>query len=113
MSHVGARYQVYKLAVAHGGLYPPDDQLTGDNRSVISSALISDDRSVISFVVVFQDVAQVGQFFNGVTLYLARNHQLVLLNDEGSTAEELTDTNCYTNTQLPNQPVCLYTAYTL
>ena len=91
VSHAGARYQLYKLAVAYGGLYPPVDELMVDKRSAFSTSLINEAHSVVSFAVVFQDVAQVAQFTNGITLYLMKNKdQLVLLNDEGSATEEPT-----------------------
>lgn len=93
VSHARARYQLYKLAVAHGGLYPPVDKLMVDKRSAFSTSLINEAHSVVSFAVVFQDVAQVAQFINGITLYLMKNkNQLVLLNDGGSATEEPTVT---------------------
>ena len=93
LSHTGARYQLYKLAVAHGGLYPPVNEMMVDKRSAFSTSPINEAHSFASFAVVFQDVTQVAQFINGITLYLMRNKdQLVLRNDEGSATEEPTVT---------------------
>ena len=88
VSHAGARLELYKLAAAHGGLYPRDHTFAADKRLPFSTANVEDvegDRTIVSFAAVFQDLQQAFQFINGITLYIKRNQdQLVLLNDEGS-----------------------------
>ena len=46
-------------------------------------------RSIVKFAVVFQDLRQASLFINGVTLYVMKNKDhLILLNDEGSAVDE-------------------------
>jgi hypothetical protein len=90
LSHAGARYDLYKLAAAHCGLYDSG----ADKTSAFSNAMLAEaGRSIVSFAVVCQDVRQLSLFVNGITLYLRKNKdQLILLNDEGSAIDEPTTT---------------------
>lgn len=89
------------MASAHNGLYPPCGE-GADKRSAISTSAVTVDgeldRSVIKFAVVFRDLGQASQFINGITMYLGKNQDhLILLSDEGSVVKKptLTEISCY------------------
>ena len=66
VSHAGARLELYKLASAHNGLYPPCGKGVDKRSAILTSANGELDRSVINFSVVFRELGQASQFINGI-----------------------------------------------